>query len=115
MGPLCSGLALTTANYQVAIDLLKDRFGKAIIVIERAVNDLLNVSPVYHDKDTAGLRRLYDTIEVHHRGLRALDMDASTYERIVVPAIIGKLPEGVRLQITRGKNHHEWKMEDLRN
>ena len=40
-------------------------------------------------------------------------MDASTYEGIVVPAIIGKLPEGARLQITRGKNHHEWKMEDL--
>ena len=119
MGPLCSGLALTTANYhdQVAIDLLKDRFGKAIIVIERAVNDLLNVNPVYHDKDTAGFRRLYDTIEVHHRGLimRALDMDASTYEGIVVPPVIGKLPEGVRLQITRGKNHHEWKMEDLLN
>lgn len=40
-------------------------------------------------------------------------MDASTYKGIVVPAIIGKLPEGVRLQITRGKNHHEWKMENL--
>ena len=108
-----SGLALTTANYQVAIDLLKDRFGKAIVIERAHVNDLLNVSPVYHDKDTAGLRRLYDTIEVHHRGLRALNVDASTYEGIVVPAIIGKLPEGVRLQITRGKKHHEWKMEDL--
>ena len=30
-----------------------------------------------------------------------------------MPAIIGKLLKGVRLQITRGKNHHEWKMEDL--
>ena len=40
-------------------------------------------------------------------------MESTTYEGIVVPAIIGKLPEGVRLQITRGKNHHEWKMEDL--
>ena len=108
-----SGLALTTANYQVAIDLLKDRFGKAIVIERAHVNDLLNVNPVYHDKDTAGLRRLYDTIEVHHRGLRALNVDASTYEGIVVPAIIGKLPEGVRLQITRGKKHHEWKMEDL--
>ena len=104
-----SGLALTTVNYQVAVDLLKDRFGKAIVIERAHVNDLLNVNPVYHDKDTAGLRRLYDTIE----GLEALNVDASTYEGIVVPAIIGKLPEGVRLQITRGKNHHEWKMENL--
>ena len=40
-------------------------------------------------------------------------MEYTTYEGIVVPAIIGKLLEGVRLQITRGKNHHEWKMENL--
>lgn len=39
-------------------------------------------------------------------------MESATYEGIVVHAIIGKLPEGVRLQITQ-KNHHEWKMEDL--
>ena len=108
-----AGLALTTANYQVAIDLLKERFGKAIVIERTHVNDLLNVSPVYHDQDTAGLRRLYDTVEVHHRGLKALDVESTTYEGIVAPATIGKLPEGVRLQITRGKNHHEWKMEDL--
>ena len=84
-----SGLALTTVNYQVAIDLLKDRFGKAIVIERAQVNDLLNVNPVYHDKDTAGLRRLYDTIEVHHRGLEALNVGTNTYEGIVVPAIIG--------------------------
>ena len=100
-------------NYQVAMDLLRDRFGKAIVIQRAHVNDLLNVNPVYHDKDTAGIRRLYDTIEVHHRGLEALNVDAITYEGIVVPAIIGKLPEEVRLQITRGKKHHEWKMENL--
>ena len=83
-------------------------------MIERAhVNDLLNVNPVYHDKDKAVLRRLYDTIGVYHRGLGSHTMDASTYEGNVVPAIIGKLPEGMWLQITRGKNHHEWKLEDL--
>jgi len=108
-----SGLALMSVNYQVTIDLLKVRFGKAIVIERTDVNDLLNMNPVYHDKDTAGLRRVYDTIEVHLRGLEALNVDMSTYEGIVVPAIIGKLPEGVRLQITRGENHHEWKMENL--
>ncbi|XP_068720614.1 uncharacterized protein [Montipora capricornis] len=111
--PAIAGLALTTANSQVAIDLLKERFGKAIVIERAHLNDLLNVSPVHHDKDTIGLRRLYDTVEVHHRGLKALNVESTTYEEIVVPAIIGKLPEGVRLQITQGKNHHEWKMEDL--
>ena len=74
-----SGLALTTVNYQVAIDLLKDRFGKAIVIERAQVNDLLNVNPVYHDKDTAGLRRLYDTMEVHHRGLEALNVGTNNW------------------------------------
>ena len=57
-----AGLALTTANYQVAIDLLNERFKKDVVIERTHVNDLLNVSPVYHDKDTVGLRRLYDTV-----------------------------------------------------
>ena len=107
------GLALTAANYKVAIDLLRGRFGKPVVIERAHVNELLNVAPVFNERDTAGFRRLYDKIEIHHRGLKALEVDASTYEGIVVPAILRKLPEAVKLQITRGKNHTEWKMEDL--
>ena len=57
---------------------------------------------MYHEKDTVGLRRLYDTVEVHHRGLQALGVNASTYEEIVVPSILTKLPENA-----------EWKTEIL--
>lgn len=56
--------------------------------------------PVLNERDTTGLRRLYDKIETHHRGLKALEVNTSTYEGIVVPAILGKLPEAVKLQIT---------------
>lgn len=52
-----AGLTFTMANYQVAIALLKKRFGKAIVIERAHVNDLLNISPLYHDKDTAGLQR----------------------------------------------------------
>ena len=31
----------------------------------------------------------------------------------MVPAIIDKLPETVRLSITRGKKHDDWNMDDL--
>ena len=68
---------------------------------------------MFNEKGTVGLRKLYNTVEVHHRGLQALGVDSSTYEGIVVPAILGKLPEVIRLQVTRGKNHEEWKMEEI--
>ena len=108
-----AGLALTSANYGAAIDILKRRFGKEVTIERAHVNDLLTVHPVFNEKDTVGLRKLYDTVEVHYRGLQALGVNASTYEGIVVPAVLGKLPEAVRLQITRGKNHEEWRMEEI--
>ena len=32
---------------------------------------------------------------------------------MVVPSVLEKLPQPLRLTITRGKNHEEWKMSDL--
>ncbi|CAB4035316.1 E3 ubiquitin- ligase DZIP3 [Paramuricea clavata] len=58
-------------------------------------------------------RTLYDATETHHRGLKALNVEQESYSSIVVPAIIDKLPETVRLSITRGKKHDEWNMDDL--
>ena len=68
---------------------------------------------MFNEKGTVGLRKLYHTVEVHYRGLQGLRVDASSYEGIVVPAILGKLPEAIRLQVTRGKNHEEWKLEEM--
>ena len=77
------------------------------------MNDLLKIQAVFNERDIGGLRRLYDLVEVHHRGLQALGVDAATYQGIVVPAILNKIPEAIRLQITRGKNHEEWRMDEM--
>ena len=108
-----AGLALTEANYEAAIDLLKRRFGKKSTIERAHVNDLLKIQAVFNERDIGGLRRLYDLVEVHHRGLQALGVDAATYQGIVVPAILNKIPETIRLQITRGKNHEEWRMDEM--
>ena len=108
-----AGLALTSANYEAATEILKRRFGKKTAIERTHINDLLKAGPVQNDKNTSGLRKLYDTVEVHHRGLQALGVNANTYEGIVVPSILSKLPETVRLQITRGKNYEQWTMEEM--
>ena len=71
------------------------------------------MQPVHSDRDPSRLRALYDATETHHRGLQALDVPQENYSSIVVPAIIDKLPETVRLSITRGKKHEDWNMDDL--
>lgn len=108
-----AGFSLTTANYEAAIDLLKNRFGRKSAIQRAHINELLKIQPVFGEKDTVRLRKMYDTCETHYRGLKALGVDELSYSTIVVPSIMEKLPEQFRLTITRGAEFLDWNMEDM--
>ena len=108
-----AGFALTAVNYDAAVQGLKKRYGKEIAIQRAHVNDLLNLSPVFSDRDIPRLRKLFDECESHFRGLKALGVEEITYSTIVVPAIMQKLPEGFRLTITRGEEFLTWSMEQM--
>ena len=74
---------------------------------------MLTVSPVYSERDSPRLRTFYDFLETKFRALQALGVHESSYSAIVVPSVLEKLPQPLRLTITRGKDHEEWKMSDL--
>ena len=59
---------------------------------------------VYSTKDVRGLRIFHDTVETHYRGLCALDINENTYSSIAVPTLLEKIPNPVRLTITRGED-----------
>ena len=42
-----AGFALTSANYEAAVELLKKRFGKKTAIQRSLVNELLNTRPVF--------------------------------------------------------------------
>ena len=108
-----SGFALTTANYVSAKEILKQRYGKTDVIQRNHIKELLRINPVQSDRDPTKLRALYDAVETHHRGLQALGVASETYSSIVVPAIIDKLPEPVRLSITRGKKYNNWDTDEM--
>ena len=108
-----AGFALTSANYGAAVELLTKRYGKKTAIQRAHVNDMLTVSPVYNERDLPRLRTLYDLLETKFRALQALGVHESSYSAIVVPSVLEKLPQPLRLTITRGKDHEEWKMSDL--
>ena len=56
---------------------------------------------------------MYNFAETKHRALEALGMDQDSYSAIVAPSLLEKLPEQLRLTITRGEDHHEWKLQQL--
>ena len=104
-----AGFALTSANYGAAVELLTKQYGKKTAIQRAHVNDMLTVSPVYNERDLPRLRTLYDLLETKFRALQALGVHESSYSAIVVPSVLEKLLQPLRLTITRGKDHEEWK------
>ena len=71
-----SGLTLTDANYDEAIEILKKRFGNKQLIINKHMEKLLNIDSISSQHDVKGLRRLCDVIDTNVRSLKSLDVKA---------------------------------------
>lgn len=65
-------IALTSANYDLAIELFKKQYGKKIAIQRALVNKLLNAHPAFTECDMSRLRSLYDFAEMKYRALQTL-------------------------------------------
>ncbi|CAC5413043.1 unnamed protein product [Mytilus coruscus] len=106
-----SGLQLSNENYDVAIDILKDRFGD----IQNAVNahyvELINLSCA--SNRTSELRFLFDKIERNLRSLEALNQNIDQDD--LFSMITTKLPGAVLVQLEIQKGSNKWTVEKLRD
>lgn len=66
-----SGLKLSNDNYEIALNLLKDRFGDPQMIISGHMNKLLNLEPVMAISDVRNLRQLFDITEAQVRSLQS--------------------------------------------
>ena len=108
-----SGLPLTTSNYEEAIAILKKRFGNKQQIINRHMDILVNVSPVINE-DPRKLRELYDTLESYVRSLKSLGLPSGSYHGSLLSSIImNKLPQELRLIISREIKDHEWQLDTI--
>ena len=107
-----SGLSLSASNYEEAIAILKKRFGNKQQIINRHMDILLNVSPVTN-QDTRKLRELYDTLEAHVRSLKSLGIPSNSYGSLLSSIIMNKLPQEVRLIISREIKDHDWQLDNI--
>ena len=106
------GLTVTDANYDAAINILNQRFGKPQQIISAHMDELLKIPACNGDKPSQ-LRFVYDKVSVHVRGLEALGVDASQYGSLLIPIIMAKLPQDVRVQIARNTTQDVWKIGAL--
>lgn len=96
-----AGLQLTGDCYQGAIEILKERFGNKEDLMQDHLNSLLDIPSVKTTGDAKGLRRLYDNLQIHIRGLQALHVSSEAYAAILVPNLLRSLPADLVLNYHR--------------
>ena len=107
-----AGLAMTSANYDQAIYLLKDRFGQDQTIINAYMQRLIELpNPCLTPHS---LRKFYDSMETSIRGLESLGQSHQTYGSLLTPIIFGKLPEEMRLTMSREHGKRNWDITSLR-
>ncbi|XP_042871087.1 uncharacterized protein LOC122252606 [Penaeus japonicus] len=110
------GLAHTSANYQVACDLLKERYGRKERIIFTHVQALLNGKlsiSTSSEKSVTQLWKLRDEILTHVRSLEALGVTGKQCEVFLTPIILSRLPHDLLLEWARDGDGHESDLEFL--
>ena len=108
-----NGLTLTAANYHEAVSILEKRFGNKQTIISKHMDMLLNIEAVTSQHNVIGLRRMYDRVESHIRGLRALGVSSDSYGSLLSSVLLKKLPHELRLLISRKVSDDEWNTDAL--
>ena len=108
-----TGLALSTANYQQAIEILEKRFGNKQVIISKHMDALMNLETITSDRNLRELRRLYDQTESHVRSLKALGIEPDSYGALLSPVLLAKLPPDLRLIVSRKVSQSSLEMEAL--
>ena len=106
------GLTLTGANYDAAIEILRDRFGQPQQIITAHMDELLKIPASTGDR-LSSLRFIYDKISVHVRALASLGVSSDQYGSLLIPIVLSKMPGDIRLQIARQTKKDAWKIDDL--
>ena len=114
-GPAASciaGVALTDGNYNTALDLLENRFANPQLLISSHMDALLKLQ-ASSSGDIRSIRRLYDTIESHIRSLKTLGVESDSYGSLLVRVIMNKIPEEMRLIVSRNFNQSTWDVNSM--
>ena len=74
---------------------------------------LLNLQKVFSEKDVKALRKLYDHIEINVRSLKSLGIDFAQYGTLLIPMVMTKIPEEIRLQITKKVGKENWELDQV--
>ena len=88
---LQAGLALTSSNYRVTLELLERRVGTNGYV-DSHIESLYKIPVIRSSKDESSIRDFHDKIEMNLRSLEAIGVEPESYDCLFVPMIKHKIP-----------------------
>ena len=103
---------LTNENYTAAWQLLDERYGNEQLIIYYHMNNLIKLDPIIQPSGKE-MRKLRDTIESNVRALRSLGINYEYFRPLLVPIILEKLPNTIKLQISRKLGKENWNIEQF--
>ena len=108
-----AGLAMTNENYEEAVSLLKERFGNKQLLIDAYVESFIDLPAVKSMNQVKDLRSVYDQLETTVRNLRSLNVETQTYGYFLVPVLRQKLPNVLRMIMSRNFKNDIWEMTQV--
>ena len=88
-------LEVSSANYQVAWDLLKGRYDNKKLIINKHLQSLFNLSVL--DKESAtSIRQFSDNIQKHMRALKSLGQPVQHWDAVITYLIVNKFDQSTR-------------------
>ena len=107
-----AGLALSSANYSIAVKLLHERFGNRQLVIN-SHNPYQSCHVCRPSLISRELEWFNDMIESNVRSLQNLGISAEMYGSLLIPIMLAKIPEELKLIISRDMKGETWGFEQL--
>ncbi|KAH6925638.1 hypothetical protein HPB50_008086 [Hyalomma asiaticum] len=98
-----AGLQATAECYADAIEILAQRFGNPTALIQDHMQGLIDLKPVTSAWKVRELRRLYDDLQVHMRGLKVLGVGEDSYNTMLYPVLLRALPQEMVLNYHRSQ------------
>ena len=108
------GFSLTSENYVEARKLLEERFGNTQVIISAHMNVLLKL-PKLNNDNVAKLTSFYNAIESNIRSLMTMGLNPSHYGPLLIPVILERLPDSIKLIVTRKLGKNNWHISDFIN
>ena len=106
------GMPLSSANYVEAKELLEKRYGNQQLITATHMNALVNLDRIV-SANAKDLRKLHDKVETNIRALESAGVSSTNFGPLLIPIVLGKLPDVVRLQISRKLGTENWSISEF--